>query len=147
MCRPLVHHTRQILCATALIGLTGCVVPTQVTESENVNGSGAIQDPAFNESLSNTAPIASAGDDKSFGAGDLVTLDGTASRDADGQQLSFIWTQLPGAPEVEFDSSPFSAIVTFEAPAVAQSTTLIFSLAVLDGFAASFDQVSVTITP
>ncbi len=41
---------------------------------------------------SNTRPVADAGPDQTTWIGDLVTLDGTGSTDADGDALSYTWT-------------------------------------------------------
>ena len=40
----------------------------------------------------NTQPVADAGDDQTVSVGDTVQLDGSASSDADGDNLSFDWT-------------------------------------------------------
>ena len=42
----------------------------------------------------NSQPVANAGADRSVTAGDLVTLDGTASADADGELLTYRWAIL-----------------------------------------------------
>lgn len=99
------------------------------------------------QSLDNTAPVADAGEDVSAEPGDLVRLSGTASADADGDRLTFVWVQLSGDVDVEL-AGAFSAIATFDAPAdLSEQTTLTFSLTVTDGFGASVDQVRVVITP
>jgi hypothetical protein len=45
-------------------------------------------------STSNSAPVANAGSDQTAPTGTLVTLNGTASSDADGNPLTFSWTIL-----------------------------------------------------
>ena len=56
---------------------------------------------------SNTAPIANAGADQNVTTGAVVTLDGSASSDADGDTLSFNWSfvSVPTGSTVTFDSS------------------------------------------
>ncbi|TQV82812.1 PKD domain-containing protein [Aliikangiella coralliicola] len=55
----------------------------------------------------NTAPIANAGEDQSVHTGSKVTLDGSASRDPDGDPLSFRWSILhkPADSNAELSSS------------------------------------------
>ncbi|MCH8845003.1 MAG: fibronectin type III domain-containing protein, partial [SAR324 cluster bacterium] len=40
----------------------------------------------------NTAPVADAGPDQNVKTGDLVTMDGSASTDADGDPISYLWS-------------------------------------------------------
>jgi beta propeller repeat protein len=55
--------------------------------------------------VGNRPPVANAGSDILCAAGELVTLDGTASYDLDpGQQLSYMWTQRQG-PNVTLHGS------------------------------------------
>jgi large repetitive protein len=65
----------------------------------------------------------------------LVTLDGSASVDPDGDALIFVWAQT-GGPGVTL-SDPTVAKPTFTAPDVKQDTTLTFALRVGDGSAVS----------
>ena len=91
---------------------------------------------------SNRAPVASAGADQSVFKAAAVTLDGSASSDADGNSLSYRWTQTSG-PAVSL-SSGTTARPTFNAPAT--SGTVVFSLIVNDGRADSAaDTVQVTV--
>ncbi|MGA8047965.1 MAG: PKD domain-containing protein, partial [Dermatophilaceae bacterium] len=79
----------------------------------------------------NQPPLASAGDDQVVDEGDLVTLDGTASSDPDGDTLDYSWTLQPGytGPEV-FLSDATAQQPTFTPTDNGQYT---FSLTVDDG--------------
>jgi hypothetical protein len=90
----------------------------------------------------NRTPVSSAGADQSVFKAAAVTLDGSASSDADGNSLSYRWTQTSG-PAVSL-SSGSTARPTFTAPAT--SGTVVFSLTVNDGRADSAaDTVQVTV--
>jgi hypothetical protein len=91
----------------------------------------------------NTAPVANGGSDKSFNEGDIVQLDGSASTDADGNELTYLWT----APEGITISSNTAAKPTFTAPEVEVTTQYTFTLVVNDGQVNSAsDVVIITIT-
>lgn len=69
----------------------------------------------------NTPPVASAGGDQTVTAGETVTLDGSASSDADGDALSFGWSFLsvpPGSTAVL--SNPAAVMPTFVADVAGQ---------------------------
>ena len=93
-------------------------------------------------STANQAPIASAGPSQSVNVGAQVTLDGSGSRDPDGNPISYVWTQTAG-PTVTLSSSTAPA-PTFTAPAVTSTAALTFSLLVSDGSLSS-PPASVTI--
>jgi PKD domain/Bacterial pre-peptidase C-terminal domain len=87
--------------------------------------------------------VADAGFDFSVNEGDLVSLDGSASRGPDG--LTYYWTQLPGITPVALTgadtASPF-----FTAPDVALGgETLAFTLTVSSGSNTATDTVNITV--
>jgi 3D (Asp-Asp-Asp) domain-containing protein len=94
-----------------------------------------------------SAPIADAGHsaDKIVNEASLVTLDGSASRDPDGDPLTFAWTQVSG-PTVLL-SNANEAKTSFTAPSnLEQDTTLGFKLTVTDkGRMSSSDTVSILV--
>lgn len=91
----------------------------------------------------NVAPTASAGEDQIVNAGDLVTLDGSASRDNDSDAITFSWKQTAGG-EVTL-SSATDAVVTFTAPST--GAALVFELTVDDGQSRSTSLTTVSVRP
>lgn len=89
----------------------------------------------------NDEPQARAGNDRTVAAGVQVTLDGSASEDADGDALSYAWAQTAG-PTVTLTGAD-AAQATFTAPA--GSAVLTFLLTVDDGHGGT-DSDTVTIT-
>ena len=90
----------------------------------------------------NQAPAADAGPDQSVNEGSLVSLDGSAASDPDGDVLTYRWT----APEGITLSSETDAKPTFTAPQVSADTQYTFSLVVNDGRTDSpADDVIVTV--
>lgn len=92
----------------------------------------------------NAAPVADAGDDKGVAAGDEVTLDGSGSSDANGEALTYDWTQS-GGPSVSL-SDTTAVSPTFTMPLTA-TETLTFTLVVTDttDTASALDNVAVSI--
>ncbi len=90
----------------------------------------------------NQAPEANAGVDQSIDEGVLVTLDGSASTDPDGDALAYIWVAPPGITL----SSTSAAKPTFTAPEVLANQNYTFSLTVNDGTVNSIaDQITITV--
>lgn len=83
--------------------------------------------------VANEPPTADAGDDAVADRRTRVTLDGSASADPDGDELSYAWEQVTGTP-VRLDAAG-TARPTFMAPF--QSPPMTFALRVSDGIADS----------
>jgi PKD repeat protein len=82
--------------------------------------------------VTNTAPIAMAGEDIEATSGSLVTLSGTGS-DPDGHNpLTFNWQQMSGTPVLASNTGP---IISFIAPA--STSILVFELTVTDAYGLS----------
>jgi len=97
----------------------------------------------INENNCPGTPKAIAGPDMTVGIGDAVTLDGSSSKDPDGEPITFKWTQIDG-PTVFLDKTD-TARLSFVAPSVTSTTPLTFRLVVSDGQATSSDTVVVTV--
>ncbi len=93
-------------------------------------------------------PIANPGPDQTVTEGSIVTLNGLASYDPDGDPLIYKWTQLEDINTIIL-SDPSSPTPSFIAPTgISAPETLIFQLVVNDGVADSLpDTVSITVTP
>ena len=92
----------------------------------------------------NQAPRADAGADQSVAAGARVTLDGSASDDADGTIVSYAWRQTAGDDVMLEDAATVTP--EFDAPSTAAAQTLTFRLTTTDDDGAeSFDDVSVAV--
>ncbi len=100
-----------------------------VTDNNGLTGSDTV---LINLTADNEAPTADAGDTQNVkpDSGD-VTLNGSASTDPEGGELSYAWKQLKGTP-VEL-TNPDKAQATFSAPSAAYAPTgLLFQLTVTD---------------
>jgi hypothetical protein len=94
--------------------------------------------------VNNQAPLANAGPNQSVTTAALVTLDGSASSDPDGDMpLAYLWTQTGGTAVVLSDAT--AAMPTFTPPT--EPAALTFSLVVTDslGLASTADEVIITI--
>lgn len=86
----------------------------------------------INVTAVNELPTANAGITQSVSISTVVTLDGSASNDPEGQSLTFNWSQTSGTSVVLTDSS--SAQPQFIAPSnILISKNLVFQLTVNDG--------------
>jgi large repetitive protein len=75
-------------------------------------------------------PIANTGVNQTVNAGDVVTLDGSKSRDPDGNITTYSWVQT--ARQAVSISGANTGTPSFTAPSVSSHTTLKFSLTVKD---------------
>ena len=90
----------------------------------------------------NQAPTANAGSDQFVTQGSIVTLDGTSSKDPNGDVITYRWA----APSGIVLSSTTSGKPLFTAPAVTANTNFTFTLIVSDGTLNSIsDQVVITV--
>ncbi|MBT8110474.1 MAG: hypothetical protein KJO27_07090 [Gammaproteobacteria bacterium] len=119
-------NQKNIIFAVSLLALAACGGGSGST------GSGG---------TTNRAPIANAGTDQTVAEQSRVALDGTASRDPDGDNLTYSWTQTAGTDVSIANSS--SPTASFDAPAAGE--TLTFQLAVNDGTTTDIDTVDFAI--
>ncbi len=92
----------------------------------------------------NDAPVAAAGADQSVRVSQRVSLDGSLSRDVEGDTLGYGWQQTGGVSVTL--NTPSLSRTTFIAPAL--PTLLTFSLSVTDeqGLVSRADEVVITVT-
>jgi LmbE family N-acetylglucosaminyl deacetylase len=104
---------------------------TQVSSATYATGLSEIQVYGNPDTATNHAPIANAGTDQTVTQGSLVTLNGSASRDPDGNAITFAWTQLSGTAVQLSNTAAMSP--TFTVPTGTQYEQLAFQLVVSDG--------------
>ncbi len=89
----------------------------------------------------NSVPTANAGPDQTVNTGELVTLNGAQSSDADGDPLTYHWTQTGGSVVVLSDTTSINPTFIPTSAGV-----LVFSLVVNDGKVDSLpDSVTITV--
>jgi hypothetical protein len=94
--------------------------------------------------ISNVAPVANAGPDRTVLRKTIVVLDGRGSSDPDGSITTYRWRQVAG-PAVVLVGSTF-AVAAFQAPNVQNPVVLEFELTVTDDDgAAAADRVTITV--
>ena len=94
------------------------------------------------EPLPNHAPVADAGEDQQTWRQTIVTLDATASTDADYDRLTYEWRQTAG-PSVTVLPSDTAPVVTFDTGDFVGDYR--FELVVSDPFLSTGDSVTVTV--
>ena len=94
---------------------------------------------------SNSAPNSVAGTSQSVVSGAMVTLNGAASNDPDGDTLSYAWSQTLGPTVVLSDAN--TSIASFSAPTVSSDTIYRFELEVSDpGGLSDTSTVNITVS-
>jgi hypothetical protein len=134
---------------TAIVTISEAGVSLKIASTENTIGSKSITSVnaqtitiTQEANITNNAPIANAGSDQSVNECTTISLDGSASSDPDGTQLSYKWT----APSGISMNSETAAKPTFTTPEITQDKTYTFSLVVNDGAIDSpIDQVIITV--
>ena len=141
--------------AGIVLSSTTVATPTFTAPEVNINTSytivlvvnnGLVDSPADQVIITikqvNKAPLANAGPDQSVNENTVVTLDGSASTDPDGNPLTYKWTVPAG---ITLSSTTVSK-PTFTAPKVGVNTSYTISLVVNDGLVDSpADQVVITV--
>ncbi|MBK8915651.1 MAG: hypothetical protein IPM64_13835 [Phycisphaerales bacterium] len=130
------------LCAGLAVG--GCPADALTNPGGDADGSQSGSETAGVQASKNRAPVAAAGADRTVAAGELVILNGTGTKDEDGDALIFIWQQIEGDEKADL-VGVYSSIARFVAPEVSVDTELTFRLIAVDGAAVSTDDVIITI--
>ena len=101
-----------------------------VTDNKNASDSDSVR---VIVATINKAPIANAGIDQTVSGG-IVLLNGTASRDPEGDQLTYLWNQSAGPDSQLLNSnSPYPTLLTSSIPKSDKPISLVFALTVDDG--------------
>ncbi|HYG73694.1 MAG TPA: hypothetical protein VEK08_01575 [Planctomycetota bacterium] len=133
---------RQVFCCDAHVSVDGRFVSYDSQASNLVVDDNNAASDVF---LHDRAPtvVARAGADQTVLEGTAVSLDGSGSL---GTNLSYSWQQLSGVPIAD-GTGQNSAVFSFTAPTVSETTVLLMRLVVTNGEGlSSFDTVNVTVT-
>ncbi len=125
---------------------TDMIFELTVTDSKNATNTATVKVTDKYIPPPNQPPTANAGSDQTVNAGDTVTLDGSGSRDPDGNITSYSWTQTSGPAVTLNDANTCN--ITFTLQLYQSDTTLKFSLTVKDDKGAASNNpaiVSVTV--
>ena len=101
-----------------------------VTDNDGATDDNGVNISVAATTQTNMPPTANAGSNQSVGAGASVSLDGSTSSDADGNIVSYAWTQTAG-DNVTLTGADTST-PSFTAPSTDSAQTLIFRLTVTD---------------
>jgi hypothetical protein len=125
------------------VGASGMTLTFELTVSDGMDN--AVDTVIVWVENFNHPPTADAGPEQTRNEGSVVTLDGSGSRDPDGDGLSYTWSQRSGPPVVLSDSA--IPMPVFTAPPVGPGGTVLeFQLMVEDGLGGSAtDNVTVTV--
>ncbi|WP_313081108.1 PKD domain-containing protein [Atlantibacter sp.] len=123
--------------------------PFTVTSGANTGGGGSsgggsqpTPTPEPEPTPSNTPPVANAGVSQTVQGTQTVNLDGSGSTDADGNALTYQWTQTAGPSATLANANQARAIVTLPS---ASRATYTFRLTVNDGQSSAYADTSVTV--
>ncbi len=132
---------RDILCiAASCLALSACGGGS----GGSSGGNGGVTPPPSGGSTNAAPSVSIRASDMSPLEGKTSTLDGSNSSDADGDTLSFRWTQLSG-PTVVF-SAATSAMTDITVPNLTEDRAARFQLQVSDGTTSSSDEVTLTLS-
>lgn len=134
-----------VLTATAIVQFTPQRPGTYtffltVTADGQVSTAGSITITVLD--VDNTSPVADAGPDLGFPLDAIIFLDGSASRDDDGDTLSFLWRLTAGAGTVTLSDST-AAQTSFTATV---SGDYLFTLLVSDSVMTASDDVTISLS-
>jgi hypothetical protein len=122
------------------------ILPSEIEEpidDGTPDGDTDPDEPVVVEPPQNQPPIANAGADQTVMEGERVTLDGTASSDPDGDDLTFEWTAA-GDATVSLEDER-AAVTGFTSPGVDADTVMVFTLRAGDGEKEARDTVQVLV--
>ena len=133
---------------TAPSGLTGnasLVFTLTVSDARGASSTDTVTVTVISDANNQTPTVSAGADQTGIAEGATVTLSGTAS-DAEGEALTYAWTQTSGTPNVTLTNAS-SAGASFTAPSnLSANTTLVFTLSVTDGSGnTGTDTVSVSV--
>jgi hypothetical protein len=109
------------------------------------DGSGGSDEATVRLAVENRKPRVSINVDRVVEPGETIELDGSNSRDPDGDALRYTWFQTRGPDGTFLDRN--GSVATITVPEVNETTIVGFGLEVYDGTAGSEAVVTVTIEP
>ncbi len=103
-----------------------------------------VKDPGVLVTANNQPPEVVLETTYTVGEATEISIDASATTDAENDSLSYVWTQSSGTPVTLVGAD--SSILSFTAPAVEATEELAFQLVVSDGISNSSSNVNVTVT-